>query len=85
MIFKEIKQKPLEYLFLSLGLITLFIFYIAISNFQIRRWIIYLAGILYFSWSIYHHKKRGDLHLSIIIEYILIIILGIVFISGTLF
>lgn len=85
MIFKEIKQKPVEYLFLTLSLITLFIFYVVVDNLQIRKWLIYVAGILYFVWSIYHHQKRGDLNLSIIIEYLLIILLGIVFISGTLF
>lgn len=85
MIFKEIKQKPIEYLSLSLGLITFFIFYVFVDNFQIRRWLIYAAGLFYLVWSIYHHQKRGDLHPSIVIEYILIILLGIVFISGTIF
>jgi hypothetical protein len=85
MIFpKEIKQKPIEYLCLALGLITLFIFYVFINNIQVKKYLIYTAGIFYFIWSLYHHKKRGDLHLSIIIEYFLIILLGIVFISETL-
>lgn len=82
---KEVKQKPVEYLILALGLITFLVFYILINNIQIKKWLIYLAGIFYFIWSIYHHQKRGDLHPSIIIEYLLIIILGIVFVSGTLF
>lgn len=82
---KEIKQKPVEYLILLIGLITGLFLYFFIDNSQARRWIIYSVGILYFAWSLYHHYKRGDLHLSIVIEYLLIILLGIVFISGTLF
>lgn len=82
---KEVKQKPVEYLVLLLTLITGFLFYFFINDNQIRRWIIYSVGIIYFCWSLYHHYKRGDLHLSIVVEYLLIILLGIVFISGTLF
>ena len=82
---KEVKQKPFEYLILLICLITGFIFYILIKDNQARRWIIYSIGIVYFTWSLYHHYQRGDLVLSIVIEYLLIILLGIIFISGTLF
>jgi hypothetical protein len=85
MIFKEIKQKPFEYIILLICLIVGFIFYILIGDNQARRWIVYSIGILYFVWSLYHHYQRGDLQLSIVVEYLLIILLGIVFISGTLF
>jgi hypothetical protein len=85
MIFKEIQQKPTEYILLLAGLIAGFLSYFLIDNSQARRWIVYSVGILYFCWSLYHHYKRGDLQLSIVIEYLLIILIGIVFISGTLF
>ena len=82
---KEVKQKPLEYIILLICLIIGFIFYILIGDNQARRWIIYSVGVVYFVWSLYHHYQRGDLQLSIVVEYLLIILLGIVFISGTLF
>lgn len=82
---KEVKQKPLEYLALFFSLIISFCLYLFIDSSQAKRWIIYSAGIIYFCWSLYHHYKRGDLQLSIVVEYLLIILLGIVFISGTLF
>lgn len=85
MIFKEIEKKPLEYIALLAMLITGFLSYFLIDNSHVRRWIVYGTGTLYFCWSLYHHYKRGDLHLSIIIEYLLIILIGIIFISGTLF
>ena len=82
---KEVKQKPLEYLFLFFSLIIGFFLYLFIDNSQVKRWIVYAIGVIYFCWSLYHHYKRGDLQLSIVVEYLLIILLGIVFISGTLF
>jgi len=82
---KEVKQKPVEYLFLLFSFILFIFLYFFINDSQVKRWIVYSAGVIYFSWSIYHHYKRGDLQLSIVIEYLLIILLGIVFISGTLF
>jgi len=85
MIFKEIEQKPTEYIALLAMLIAGFLSYFLFDNSQAKRWIIYSVGILYFCWSLYHHYKRGDLQISIIIEYLLIILIGIIFISGTLF
>lgn len=82
---KEIKQKPFEYLILVSNFIIGTFLYFLIDNNQIRRAIVYTVGLIYFGWSLYHHHKRGDLQFSIIVEYLLIIILGIVFISGTLF
>jgi hypothetical protein len=85
MIFKEIKKKPFEYIILLIYFIVGFVFYILVGDNQARRWIVYSVGVLYFCWSLYHHYQRGDLQLSIVVEYLLIILIGIVFISGTLF
>jgi hypothetical protein len=82
---KEVRQKPLEYVILLASLIGGLLSYFLIDNSQVRRWIVYSVGLLYFCWSLCHHYKRGDLHLSIVIEYLLIILIGIIFISGTLF
>lgn len=75
---KEIKQKPIEYIFLFLIFIVGFFSYIFINNSQIRMGIVFGVAILYFAWSLYHHQKRGDLHTSIIVEYLLFILLGVV-------
>ena len=82
---KLTKQRFLEYLSLFTCLVIGLNFYFKIDSNQVRRWIIYAVGITYFCWSLYHHYKRGDLQFSIVIEYLLIILLGIVFVSGTLF
>jgi ABC-type multidrug transport system permease subunit len=81
----EIKQKPLEYLILVLFFIIFAIFFILNShNVYIQRKIIYLATATYFFWSLYHHYKRGDLQVSIIIEYLVFTLIAILFISYTL-
>jgi hypothetical protein len=76
---KEIKQKPVEYVLLSLIFIIGFFLYIFTNNSQSRIWIVSGVTFFYFGWSLYHHYKRGDLHTSIIIEYLLIILFGLVF------
>ncbi len=85
-IFKEIEQKPLEYLalfaILFLGAI-LFLFFSYDSHGQ--RQAIYFTSIAYFLWSIYHHHRRGDLHPSILIEYLVIILFAVVLLTGTVF
>jgi hypothetical protein len=75
---KEIKQKPIEYIVLLLIFIIGFSLYIYINNSQFKIWIISGVVLFYFIWSLYHHYKRGDLHTSIIIEYLLFILLGVV-------
>jgi hypothetical protein len=81
----EIKQKPIEYIVLGLillsGLISFFFF--APSS-SLKRLVIYLISAGYFFWSLYHHYKRGDLSLSIVVEYLVFALFAIVLISTTL-
>ncbi len=83
--FREIEQKPLEYLALAFILVSgLVLFFIFSFDKHMQRRVVYATTALYFSWSIYHHYKRGDLQMSIVIEYILIGILALLLASGTL-
>ena len=86
MIFKEIEQKPFEYIFLFLIFFAagaLFIFF-SHDHFLQRR-VVYATSAAYFGWSLFHHYRRGDLSISIIIEYLVFILLAIVVTSTTLF
>ena len=76
---KEIKNKPIEYIVLFLIFFIGFFLYIIINNSQSRILVISGVTLFYFGWSLYHHQKRGDLHPSIVIEYLLFILLGLVF------
>ena len=85
MIHHEIKQKPIEYIVLAfIFLVSLILFFIFRTNSDLKRWVVYLMSAGYFFWSLYHHYKRGDLHLSIIVEYLLFALFAIVLISATL-
>jgi len=85
MIFKEISQKPWEYISLLIIFISSVIaFYFFSYDPHSQRRVIYAAAAVYFLWSLYHHYKRGDLHVSIIIEYLIMAIFGIILLSGTL-
>ena len=85
-IFTQIKKHPLQFICLSLILSIGGVAFILFSyNPEIQRNIIYTTGAGYFFWSIYHHYKRGDLHISIIIEYLVMILLALALITGNLF
>lgn len=84
-LFKEIEQKPLEYLILLFIFIGAVIAYLTFGfDRQEQRWVIYATCGAYFLWMLYHHYRRGDLHLSIIIEYLAFILLAIVITASTL-
>jgi hypothetical protein len=85
-IFKEIKQKPLEYFILLLiFIIGGILFFVFSFDSHSQRRIIYLISGAYLSWSLYHHYRRGDLDVSIIVEYLIMVLLGIIVVSSTLF
>lgn len=85
MLFQEIRQKPFEYLLL----LSIFIF--GLSGFvyfshlpSIQRRVIYLTGASYLFWSLLHHYRRGDLVLSIVLEYLIVALFAFILISATL-
>jgi hypothetical protein len=82
----EVRKKPLEYIVLAAILIIGFCFYI-FSNVSAsgKRFIVIAMASGYFFWSLYHHYKRGDLTISIIIEYLIISLFGIVLLTATFF
>lgn len=85
-LFKEIKQKPVEYIALGLiFVIALGMFLLFRSDSHDQRRVVYAASAAYFGWSLYHHYRRGDLETSIIIEYLVFILLVLVVVSTTLF
>lgn len=85
-IFHQLKKKPLEFIFLGiLLLVSLFFFYLFRFSAEYQRYIIYFTSLSYFLWSIFHHYKRNDLHLSIVIEYLALIAFASLIASGTFF
>jgi hypothetical protein len=85
-LFKEIEAKPIEYLILLFIFLTaLILFFVFRFNHATERWVVYATSAAYFIWSLYHHYRRGDLHLSIVIEYLIFILLAIVVTASTLF
>jgi hypothetical protein len=83
---KEVRQKPLEYILLgSIFLIGLILYLFAGFDPHGRRLVVYGLAACYFFWSLLHHYKRGDLHLSIVIEYLVIALFGIALLTFSLF
>lgn len=82
MIFKEIEQKPVEYVILLLIFIVSGFCLVNFNHVQfLQRITICLTAVLYFIWSLFHHYRRGDLHLSVVIEYLLFIFFGLIILA----
>ena len=82
----EIQKKPLEYIFLALFFVIGLCFYIfADISASGKRSIVIAMASGYFFWSLYHHYKRGDLSIHILIEYLVIALFGVVLFTGTFF
>lgn len=83
---KEIKQKPVEYIALaSIFLLGLLLYFFADINPHSQRLVVYFMAASYFFWSIIHHYKRGDLSVSIVVEYLVMALLGIILLTVSLF
>ena len=71
-------------LFFVLALST-WLFYL-LAGFPKKQFIlIILAAIFYFGWGIVHHLIKGDFHLEIMLEYLLIAILAVILLKGAIF
>lgn len=86
-IFNEIKKHPLNYLVLGLIFVVaaIVLFYFR-QNFDAhdQRRVVYVTAGLYLVWSLYHHYRRGDLQLSIILEYFLLALFAVIVALTTL-
>ena len=81
----QVKKHPLEYLTLTLILIAgaaSFLFFA--YNPALQRRLVYATSAAYFAWSLFHHHRRGDLTLSIIVEYLIFALFAIILLSSTL-
>jgi len=86
-IFNEIKKHPLNYLILGIiFIVATILFFHFRQNFDAHdeRRVVYVTAALYLFWSLYHHYKRGDLQLSIILEYALLALFAVIVAVTTL-
>jgi len=68
-----------DYIILIAGLIIGVLGYGIFSASQSVEIILIISlGGFYFLWGIWHHFREGDLHLKIVLEYLLIAVLAVV-------
>ncbi len=83
---KEIKQKPIEYIILGIiFLIGLLLYLFGPFTAHGRRVVVYCLVANYLFWSLIHHYRRGDLSFSIIVEYLVIALFGVILLGLSLF
>ena len=77
-IFRYIREKPIDFALFVGFLAVCFILVVFVGDYQLA----YLTAVGYFVWSLIYHYRRGDLHLAIVIEYLMIALLGVVVLSS---
>jgi len=71
-------------LFLFLAL-SIWLFYL-LAGFPDKQFaLIILGAIFYFVWGVVRHLIKGDFHLKIMLEYLLIAILAVILLKGAIF
>ena len=82
---KEVKQKPIEYIILGIiFLVGLLLYFFGPFTAHGRRVVVYCLVANYLFWSLIHHYRRGDLSLSIIVEYLVMALFGIALLTLSL-
>jgi len=85
MLFSEIKRHPLEFSLLFVILLAGAAAYLYFGYHpHSQRRVVYLTGAAYFLWSLFHHYRKGDLDLSLVVEYLAMALLASLLLSGTL-
>jgi hypothetical protein len=75
---KENTVFPYEYLILAIILASGAVLLLYFPPLSGKREIAAVSlGIFYFLWGIWHHSRRGDLVLKIILEYLAVAALGV--------
>lgn len=85
-IFLAVKKHPIQFIVLTLILLVggaMFVYFN--YNPELQRDVVYFTGGAYFIWSLYHHYKRGDLHVSLVLEYLVLILFASILLTKTLF
>lgn len=82
---KEVRQKPAEYIILGIIFLCALILYFVLPEAHSRRIVVYGLAGNYFLWSMIHHYLRGDLSLSIVVEYLVMALFGIALLTLSFF
>ena len=75
---KENTVFPYEYLVLAIILASGAVLLLYFPPLSGKREIAAVSlGVFYFLWGIWHHSRRGDLVLKIVLEYLVVAVLGV--------
>lgn len=82
-------RENLHHTFLATLLVILsigvFLFYLSSVNPAQQYTIVILFSLFYFLWGMIYHTLKGDFHLKIVVEYLLIALLAVLLARGAIF
>ena len=71
-------------LFIALS-IGVFLFYLSVGNPARQYNLILACSTVYFLWGVIYHLMKGDFHVKVVVEYLLIALLAVLLLRGALF
>ena len=81
----EFKKHPFSFSLLFVALMVAVILYLYFGfDTHLQRRVIYSTGAFYFLWSLIHHYQKGDLSLSLVLEYLMVALFAAIVMAGTL-
>ncbi len=82
---KDFPKHPLHY-FTLLSLMLIGLWGVFLFSFQpaLQLSVVVSMAICYVIWGVIHHQEHRDLHVKIVIEYILVAVLGILIFGSLL-
>lgn len=76
----------IDYIILSVAaIVTVWLFYFFIGQPDIQYLTAKLLAVFYVLWGTVHHYHKGDFHLKVVIEYLVIAFLSLIIIRGAIF
>jgi len=84
--WRDIHLHLIHYIFLISILVSGLAIFVYLAPNPDKQFIsVVITASLYFIWGLAHHHIEGDLHVKIMLEYLLISVLSIVVLRGVIF
>lgn len=76
----------IDYIILSVAVtVSVWLFYFYIGQTDVQYLTAKLLAVFYVIWGSIHHYHKGDFHVKIVIEYLVIALLSLIIIRGAIF
>lgn len=73
MVFKEIKQHPLDYtILIAVSLVAMSLYLTPRVSIALKDILSFVLGFFYAGWGMWHHRRKKTLSVRVAIEYVFV-------------